>query len=209
MSFGRGFRKPAIVITKKPKRESERDGRKIKKHEERLQKQFASYVRRQYPDLVFTSEVSGLWSGEGGGGYALASKLKAERSRHKHLDMFFSEARGGWFGLYIELKDEGKEVYRKDGGFIRQKGTRRVGKVDVEFDHLEEQRGAMDNLRKKGYLCFFGIGFDNCKKIIDDYMKLPPTTFSITEGGMNTEKYTYEKDREVLRRKPKGKKEKE
>jgi hypothetical protein len=190
--------KPAIISVRNFKKG------KGKVKEDKLQEQISSYMRRKYSSVVFTSEQSGLYSS----GYELARKLKATRSGHVHLDMFFSEARGGYFGMYLELKKEGEHIYRLDGGFVKQTEKKIVMGAKIEFDHLEEQRNSIDLLRSKGYLCFFAIGLDNAMRIIDDYMAMPPTEIKVDGGGMNQSKYTYEKDREVLQRKPKGQKEK-
>lgn len=176
-----------------------------KTREDRTQKQVSSFMRRKYPNVVFTSEQSGLFTGDG---YGLAMNLKSTRSNHTHLDMFVSEPRGGYFGMYLELKKEGEHIYKLDGGFIKQTEKKIVMGVKIEVDHLEEQRNSIDLLRSKGYLCFFAIGLDNAMRIIDDYMAMPPTDIKIDGGCMNQSKYTYEKDREVLPRKPKGQKEK-
>jgi hypothetical protein len=176
-----------------------------KTREEKMQKQVSSFMRRKYPNAVFTSEQSGLFTGES---FGIAMNLKMTRSSHTHLDMFVSEPRGGYFGMYLELKQEGRHIYKLDGGFIREKETKLYMGVKIEVDHLEEQRKSIDLLRSKGYLCFFAIGLDNAMRIIDDYMAMPPTEIKVDGGGMNQSKYTYEKDREVLQRKPKGQKEK-
>jgi hypothetical protein len=37
--------------------------------------------------------------------------------------------------------------------------------------HLAEQTETLSRLRGKGYVSHLGIGFDNCKEIIDQYLK--------------------------------------
>ena len=37
--------------------------------------------------------------------------------------------------------------------------------------HLPNSQNFMDALRIKGYKCEFGVGWDNCKEIIDSYLK--------------------------------------
>jgi hypothetical protein len=59
-------------------------------------------------------------------------------------------------GLMIELKKEGTRIYKKDGSFAS--------------GHIEEQAKMLALLGAKGYKAVFGVGFENTKEIIDNYL---------------------------------------
>ena len=60
-------------------------------------------------------------------------------------------------GLFIEIKKEGTKLYKKDNTFTTP--------------HIQEQWGCILGLQRKGYMADFGIGFDECKTLIDQYLK--------------------------------------
>ena len=71
-------------------------------------------------------------------------------------DLAILEKRNGFGGLFLELKPEGTKLYKKDGSPITP--------------HIQEQFDCLLKLNLKGYKTGFGIGFDNTKKLIDDYL---------------------------------------
>ena len=119
-------------------------------NETKLQNAIASYLKLQYPEVVFTSESSGVRTS-----YGMAKRLKAQRSVHRLPDLIILECRGGFAGLLIELKVS--SPYKKDG-------TLKAGRA-------YEQNKTLELLRKKGYSAHFGVGFEHTKKIIDDYLQ--------------------------------------
>lgn len=62
------------------------------------------------------------------------------------------------FGLYLEIKTKSNSPYKKDGTLKKDK-------------HLEEQAEMLEKLRARGYRAEFGVGFEGCKKIIDEYLR--------------------------------------
>lgn len=74
---------------------------------------------------------------------------------HPNYDQFLHDE--GTFGLFIELKAEGTRLKKKDGTW--------------SSPHLAEQAEVLDNLRERGYEARFGVGFEQCKEIIDNYLK--------------------------------------
>ena len=121
------------------------------KNETSLQIAICNYLKLQYPGVIFFSEPSGLRVSIG-----QAVQLKKMRSQGKLPDLFIAEAKGQFHGLFIEIKVD--SPYKKDGTLKKN-------------EHLELQDIMIDRLRLKGYQACFGVGFDDCKKIIDDYMK--------------------------------------
>lgn len=63
---------------------------------------------------------------------------------------------GFYFGLYIEIKKDGEKLTKKDGSW--------------RTPHIAEQAEMLEKLRQAGYRAEFGIGFEKCKLIIDDYL---------------------------------------
>lgn len=76
-------------------------------------------------------------------------------------DLFIAEPKNKPFGkqycgLFLELKAEGTKLLKRNG--------------DVVSDHIGEQHELLLMLQEKGYAADFGIGFDNCIKIITEYL---------------------------------------
>ena len=116
--------------------------------EKTLHRAVCDYIRYQYPEVLFNTDLSGsmkLTIGQ-------AKALKNLRSCRGWPDLFIAEPRGGFCGMFLELKIEGK-VYNTQ--------------------HIKEQKQMIEILNKKGYFAFMACGFDEAKKVIDAYMKLP------------------------------------
>lgn len=124
------------------------------KKEEQLSKAVSRYLKVQYPDVVFTCDASGVRLTMG-----QATALKAQRSVHKIPDMIILKPNAEYHGLILELKSEDSSPYLKDGSL--SKGQ-----------HIQEQNQTLTTLLNIGYYAVFAVGFDNAKKIIDDYMNL-------------------------------------
>jgi hypothetical protein len=60
-------------------------------------------------------------------------------------------------GLYIELKKDGTRLKKKNG--------------DWASEHIAEQAAVLKELRRRGFKAEFAVGFDEAKKIIDEYLK--------------------------------------
>lgn len=120
-----------------------------------LQAQVADYIRLQYPSVIFHSDFgSGIK-------LTMGQAIKQKRlngGRRAWPDLFLAEPRGKYSGLFIELKKEGVRIYKKDGALVAD-------------EHIREQFDMLHDLRRKGYAAEFACGFDEAKKLIDDYMK--------------------------------------
>jgi hypothetical protein len=120
--------------------------------EKTLHRAVCDYLRLQYPQIMFNSDLAGatkLTMGQ-------AVAMKALRSNRGFPDLVIYEPRGGYHGLFIELKKEGEKLIKRNGDFVS--------------DHVAEQSDCMGKLGAKGYNCFFAIGFDEAKTIIDNYL---------------------------------------
>ena len=122
------------------------------KQEERIHIAICNYLRVKYPSVIFTSESSGVRMTIG-----QAVKLKRMRSGGKLPDLWILEPRGGYHGLFLEIKAEG--IFTKTGKF--------------KTKHIEEQSEMLERLREKGYAATFVVLFDQAKDEIDTYMAMP------------------------------------
>jgi len=123
-----------------------------------LQEHVAQYLRLQYPSVLFHSDYgSGVRLTPG---QAMRQK-RMNGGRRAWPDLFIAESvvaedGRGAYGLFIELKKEGARLKKKNGEWASP--------------HLAEQAEMLENLRNKGYRAEFAVGFDEAKKILDDYL---------------------------------------
>ena len=137
-----------------------------------LQAQVADYLRLQYSHVLFHSDFgSGIKLTPG---QAMRQK-RLQGGRRSWPDMFIAEpmarkidlSKDSPFdkaaklvmhaGLFIELKKAGTRIYRKDGRLVSDA-------------HIREQYDMLEQLRQRGYVAEFACGFDEAKKIIDEYL---------------------------------------
>jgi hypothetical protein len=137
---------PVDFMAKKPK--------KAKKPptEAQIQQQICEYIRLQYPDVFFTSDMAGVNLNK-----VAASRMKGLRFRGVP-DLMIFEARHGCHALFIELKrPEARVFYAKTH--------------EPADEHVTEQIAVLNTLRAKGYCAEMVRGFDNTKIVIDWYLK--------------------------------------
>lgn len=115
-------------------------------------KDIAIYMRMQYPAILFHFDLAGLNLSK-----AQAGMNKSIQYHRGFPDLFIAEPKNGYSGCFIEVKTEGTNLYKKN--------------FEAATPHISEQSEFMDILRIKGYKCDFGIGWDKCKLLIDEYLK--------------------------------------
>lgn len=138
--------------------------------EHNLYEQIARYLQLQYPDVIYRFDIAAdlkLTMGQA----AKHKKLHPERG---YPDLFIAKLKdvkiitkleGGYNyveiktlgGLYIEIKKDGEKLTKKDGSW--------------RTPHIAEQAEALEKLRARGYKAEFGVGFSECKQIIDEYLR--------------------------------------
>lgn len=134
-----------------------------------LQVMVADYLRLRYPSVLFHSDFgSGIKLTQG-----QAMKQKRQNGgRRGWPDMFIAEPIDGmtgervveadhWLefghcGLFLELKKDGTRLHKKDGSWAS--------------DHIREQARTLSELQSRGYEAGFAVGFEQAKKIIDEYL---------------------------------------
>lgn len=119
-----------------------------------VHKRLCDHIRLHHPDLIFSSDGSGVRLSIGN-----AKKLKPLKSSRAIPDIFVAEPRGGYHGLYIEAKRQNTRLWKRNG--------------EPADEHIAEQAEMLRRLSLKGYKAVFGVGLHECKEIFDNYMKLP------------------------------------
>ena len=145
--------------------------------ESELQVAVADYMRLRYPNVLFHSDFgSGIKLTKG-----QAMKQKRQNGgRRGWPDMFIAEPRvigkrldngdiytGLYSGLFIELKKDGEKLLA--GNRAKNRFLSIDGK-EYKTEHLKEQADVIYELNRRGYIASFAVGFDEAKKLIDDYL---------------------------------------
>ncbi len=144
-----------------------------------LQVMLVDYLIKNYPSVIFRSDLGGIRLPPG-----LANKVRklsvgsAKKIPHTHggepkkedqgekiayPDFFIAEPMGGWFGLYIELK-------REKRGYC--KGKNPLDKTLKNDEHVREQAEVLLRLRNKGYYADFAGGWAEILSIVEWYLRL-------------------------------------
>lgn len=128
-----------------------------------IQIQVADYLRLRYPNVLFHSDYgSGIRLTPGqavkqkrlqGGRRAWPDVMVAETVL-KHQE---GRTYTAYSGLFIELKRPDVKTRKKNGELVAN-------------EHIREQAALLDKLRNRGYMAEFACGFDEAKKIIDEYL---------------------------------------
>ena len=153
--------------------------------EHNLYEQIARYLQLQYPDVIYRFDIAAdlkLTMGQA----AKHKKLHPERG---YPDLFIAKPKdvkiitkleGGYNyveiktlgGLYIEIKKDGTKLKRDKDAKKLLKGEAKLRKAGDWWDkHTEEQAKKLEKLRARGYKAEFGVGFDECQQIIDEYLR--------------------------------------
>lgn len=122
----------------------------------------ADYLRYNYKDIIWRFDLAAdlkLSIGQ-------ARKHKALHPTRGYPDLFIAEPRlvvtdditDYIHGLFIELKRPGVKLYKKNGELVADQ-------------HIREQAEMLQRLRQRGYKAEFACGFDEAKKLIDEYLR--------------------------------------
>lgn len=116
-----------------------------------LYRQVSAYLKYQYPKVLYHFDPTGLNLSK-----AQAGMNKSIQKGKGYPDLVILEKRGNHGALFIELKPEGTKLYKLNG--------------EPSSPHIAEQLNYLLELRKRGYCIAFGVGFDNVKTLIDNYL---------------------------------------
>lgn len=129
--------------------------------EKQLHKQICDYIKAQYKNVLFNTDLSGIRLTMG-----QAVQAKKLRSGNGFPDIMILQPKKAYViesinyyiycGLFLEVKKE--TPFKKDGKLKKDK-------------HLEEQYEMHIKMIKLGYWAEFVWTFEGAKRIIDDYLK--------------------------------------
>ena len=133
-----------------------------------VHKQICKYLSIAYPSVIYRTDYgAGLKMTIG-----QAKQMKALQSPGAYPDLFIAEPKGGYHGLYLEIKKDLDVLFTK--------------KLELrKNEHIQDQAEMIERLNDKGYLATFVWGFDRAKEVIDRYMNDSISTYSI-EVAKNT-----------------------
>lgn len=112
-----------------------------------IYKHVSNWIQLRFPGIIYHFDYgSGLKMTKG-----QARKQKLINRKRGFPDLFIAEARGGYHGLFIEIK--------------------RSEKIYVN-DHVREQRKVLKELEKRGYMAVMVGGLENVINTIQNYLNL-------------------------------------
>lgn len=113
-----------------------------------LQSEVVKYISYKYPKAKYCASLGGIYTSP-------TQAVKAKRTGYKRgfPDLQITEAKGGYFGLFLELKTN-------------------KGRATLD------QKEWIKELNKRGYKALIVKGIDECIKAIDSYMILDNTIIS-------------------------------
>ena len=121
-----------------------------------VHQQVVNYLKLQYPKVLFRTDfAAGIKMTIG-----QAMKHKKLQWGSKWPDLFIAakSSYGNYSGLFLEIKRDKSEVYKKDGTM----------KNDI---HIQDQLDMLVKLCDNGFVARFACGFLGAKQIIDEYLK--------------------------------------
>ena len=108
--------------------------------EEKLQTEIIKYIKLQYPKIRYCASLGGIYTGP-----RQAAKAKRTGYSRGFPDLQITEARGSYFGLFIELKT-------------------------LKGQPTLVQKEWIKDLKSRGYAAYICKGIDETMETIDAYM---------------------------------------
>jgi hypothetical protein len=126
----------------------------LKQSEWSIQLKFCKWIKLQYPNLLFRSDIQS------------AGKLSGAMQNIKQIldpykgfpDIQIYLPKGNYIGLFIELKRLDSGTFLKDGTLSKSK-------------HVQDQAAMHNLLRSFGYRVEFAEGFEEAKQVLESYLK--------------------------------------
>jgi hypothetical protein len=117
-----------------------------------LQKQVCDYLNLQFPKVLYLSDT--VASVKLTMMQAIRNKA-IQKGGFKCPDVIIFEPKGIYHALFIELKV--KPILKRSGELLKN-------------EHIEGQQKTINDLNALNYFATFAVGFDEAKKIIDNYL---------------------------------------
>lgn len=128
------------------------------KNEFNTQVAVCNWLKVQYPNVIFRSDLGGIRLSIG-----QARQAKMLQHTRSYPDLFLPEPVESYHGLFIEIKYEDNDLFNKKGDSF------------IKSEHLFEQASLLCSLNERGYFADFSIGFERTKLLIEDYLRGPST----------------------------------
>ena len=127
----------------------------MNRDEAQLAYAISEYLALKYPGVIYRWDAGGLRLTIG------QAKVLKDKLRHQrgYPDLFIAEPRGKWHGMFLEIKKDRSEVWLKDGKTLRKN------------KHIREQAEVLGRLFELGFYAAFGMGWDDCRSKIDNYLQ--------------------------------------
>lgn len=119
----------------------------------KLHQNIAKYLKSQYKNIFFFSDLNGIKMSIG-----MAKKIKTLKSNHKNIDLFICAKNSQYSGFFIEFKKSKDEIYTKKGEYRQD-------------EHFLQQLKTKEIVEKQGFKHEFCYDFDLTKNFIDNYLK--------------------------------------
>lgn len=123
--------------------------------EQDVYNQLSQWLKLQHPNLIWRWDYAAGQKMSVG----MAMRMKKMQCDISYPDLFIAKPVGEYAGLFIEVKLPSVDLYQK----------RDTSKFATP--HLEKQNECLDRLQEQGYKACFGFGFEQCKQIIELYLK--------------------------------------
>lgn len=124
-----------------------------------LYKAIATYMRLQYPKIMYRFDMAGnnLSKAQAGRNKAIQKPDEAWPDFFIAKPNFVLDTGFNHPGLFLELKPDGTKLTNKAG--------------EWKDEHIAKQAITLQLLAWDGYMARFAIGFEEAKNIIDEYLK--------------------------------------
>lgn len=141
----------------------------IEGYESAVHLALCKYIRIKYPYVLFNSDLSGFYLGSAPSVAHPAYKKHYKAIKTSRLlrrmsgfpDCSIFLPKNGYYGLFIEIKTEQASPFKKSGGL---KVSYQMG--GANYNQILWQEA----LNKLGYKAVFGVGIDECMRIVDEYI---------------------------------------
>ena len=121
--------------------------------EAEIYKVIARYLTIKYPKLIFRFDfAAGMYLSP-----YMANKHRSQNPIKGYPDLFIALPKGNFAGLFVEIKNDKSNPFKKDGTLKSN-------------EHLERQAEILKALNEFGYAALFANGVDETIKVIESYV---------------------------------------
>ena len=132
----------------------------MKNEESRIAEAIGGFLKVQYPNLIYRFDVADLK-------LTMPQAIRNKKLQMKdrgYPDLFIAFVNKKYYGLFIELKKDKAEVFKKNGE-LKRRINKKTGKC-----HNQEQQEMLNRLNKLGYKAVYGFGLEDTISKIKEYL---------------------------------------